>query len=82
MSDTVGPASFFRLPQTKNFKDFFDVDVDFIKEEFNSISEQEWRADFVGHYTDDDNDLDDKYLKWEPNWSIAQKRDGELETPI
>jgi len=73
LSDTVGPATFFRLPGSRNFLDFFNVDVDFIKAELNidpAISN--FRSDYQFHYTNDDVDLDDKVFALEDNWVRVQ----------
>lgn len=72
LSDTVGPAPFLRLVQED---DFFNVDVNYIKEEINFADENNNVADILFYdqwfnrfIDDDENDLDDRMFEKEDLW--------------
>lgn len=76
LSDTVGPAPFLRLPNSKRFTNFFNIDVDYIfadKQE-ESANRGTFYTEFFNHYTDDDVGLDDEIFEVQENWGLV--RDG------
>lgn len=77
LSDTVGPAPFLRLPNSKRFTNFFNIDNNDIfqdKQDEDQRSEQNFYTEFFNHYTDDDVGLDDEFFEVRENW--ARVRDG------
>ncbi len=75
LADTVGPAPYLRVSQTD---DFFNLDVNFIKEEMNLAYENDIEEDikfyeqWFGRFIDDDNkeDIDDAMFEVKENWDL------------
>jgi len=66
LSDTVGPATFLRLPPVEGF--FKDVDVDYIKLEINDQAKAAFYEQLFQHHKDDDTEWDDALFLESGNW--------------
>ena len=51
LADTVGPATFLRLDQED---DFFNIDLDYIRNDFNSANNYLFYAQWFNRFVDDD----------------------------
>ena len=72
----MGPATFLRLPNTKRFENFFNVDQDFIFVEKNNPANEPFYNEFFSRFTDDDDPIDDRNFLDERNWPIAIRING------
>jgi len=68
LSDTVGPATFLRLPNSKNHLNFFNFDTDFIFSEINVEENAPFYNEFFSRFTADDSVLDDQDFLLPSNW--------------
>ena len=74
LSDTVGPATFLRLPGSRS--SFFDITLDEIFIDINDIANAPFYEAYFGHYTDDDQVLDDLDFVASSNWVSVFNGEG------
>jgi hypothetical protein len=73
LSDTSGPATFFRLGQDD---EFFNIDVFYIRDEIASDDKAGFYNHWFGRWADDDAmDIDDKMFEYEDQWIKFQNHE-------